>query len=92
MADTYQLKREIAWHTEEVRKQERELDAANREVPELRRKLEKDIRDAEDAVRDLKRSLENTKRKLDEYTRDLMRIEAANDNKERDDKSKKRAA
>ena len=92
MADTYQLKREIAWHTEEVRRKERELDVAKHAIPELKRKSEQAIREAERKEKELARALEDIKRKLEQHTRDLARIEAANDNDEIAASKKRRAA
>jgi len=81
MADPYSTKREVAWYTEEVRKNEREMDAATRAVPLLKRKLELEVREAEKELSDAKRKLEDNKRKLEGYQRDLKQLElAANDN------------
>lgn len=89
MNDTYDIEREIRWHTDEVRKNERELDAAKSALPQIKRKSEDSVRAAERAVEDLKRVLEETKRKLEGYQHELARVQAANDNqKERDVKKR----
>ena len=81
MADLYSTKREVAWYTEEVRKNEREMDAATHAVPLLKRKMEQEVREAEKELSDAKRKLEDNKRKLEGYQRDLKQLElAANDN------------